>query len=385
MSPEQAEGRPVGTASDVFSLGSVLALAATGSPPFGEGSTGDVVHRVIYAPPRKEVLARLASRDPALAGTVVRCLDKDPERRPSPQEVADTARARAGTAEPWPEPAAEVIRARAGWAGKAVTIPVADQETILRRAPAAEPPPPARARRRAPLVAAAAMAALAASAAAVIAAGGTGGGPAGAHTSAASRGAAVAPAASRHPSSPATTELRPSRPPAARPPGVPTAGDTRTDGFGGASSGGSTGGSGGGTGGTAGSTADGTPKSTPPPAGPAEPSRRVPATAQPKPSATRTAAPAPAAPAPAAQAPVAQAWNSCHYYSGTALTQYGNTGPRVKEVQCVLKARGYNIGPAGVDGIFGQDTLAAVKRFQSRHGLEVDGQVGVHTWAKLRG
>ena len=35
MSPEQAEGRPAGPASDIFSLGCVLAYAATGHPPFG--------------------------------------------------------------------------------------------------------------------------------------------------------------------------------------------------------------------------------------------------------------------------------------------------------------------------------------------------------------
>ena len=35
MSPEQAEGREVGPASDIFSLGAVLAFAATGEAPFG--------------------------------------------------------------------------------------------------------------------------------------------------------------------------------------------------------------------------------------------------------------------------------------------------------------------------------------------------------------
>jgi peptidoglycan hydrolase-like protein with peptidoglycan-binding domain len=62
----------------------------------------------------------------------------------------------------------------------------------------------------------------------------------------------------------------------------------------------------------------------------------------------------------------------------------GDTGPAVKEVQCILRARGYSVGPSGVDGDFGPDTEAAVKRFQTDRHLEVDGQVGPQTWAALR-
>ncbi|MFE0042456.1 serine/threonine-protein kinase [Streptomyces albireticuli] len=40
MSPEQARGLDVGPRSDVFSLGAVLAYAATGRPPFGSHSIG---------------------------------------------------------------------------------------------------------------------------------------------------------------------------------------------------------------------------------------------------------------------------------------------------------------------------------------------------------
>ena len=40
MSPEQAEGKPVGPPSDIFSLGAVLTFAATGAGPFGSGNSG---------------------------------------------------------------------------------------------------------------------------------------------------------------------------------------------------------------------------------------------------------------------------------------------------------------------------------------------------------
>src|SRR6201994_1575158 len=51
MSPEQAEGLEVGPPSDVFSLGAVLAFAATGEGPFGNGSTAALLYRVVHNPP----------------------------------------------------------------------------------------------------------------------------------------------------------------------------------------------------------------------------------------------------------------------------------------------------------------------------------------------
>jgi len=84
-------------------------------------------------------------------------------------------------------------------------------------------------------------------------------------------------------------------------------------------------------------------------------------------------------------APPADPWDSCTYYSGTALTQNGDSGERVVQVQCILRARGYDLGAGGVDGMFGESTEAAVRKFQSAKGLAVDGQVGPDTWGALRG
>ncbi|GHI22768.1 hypothetical protein Shyd_41390 [Streptomyces hydrogenans] len=56
MSPEQVAGHPVGPASDVFSLGAVLAFAATGTGPFGTGSAHSVNFRAVYGEPDLRLL-----------------------------------------------------------------------------------------------------------------------------------------------------------------------------------------------------------------------------------------------------------------------------------------------------------------------------------------
>ncbi|MFC6882419.1 MULTISPECIES: serine/threonine-protein kinase [Actinomadura] len=79
MSPEQALGEAVTPQSDAFSLGATLVCAATGAAPFGIDHK--VRGRIVYGEPD---LSRLP--DP-LRGLVTRCLLKEPEERPSPEQV----------------------------------------------------------------------------------------------------------------------------------------------------------------------------------------------------------------------------------------------------------------------------------------------------------
>ena len=64
-----------------------------------------------------------------------------------------------------------------------------------------------------------------------------------------------------------------------------------------------------------------------------------------------------------------------------ALSKYGSTGSEVKEIQTKLKRWGYYDG--SVDGIYGSRTVAAVKKFQKKNGLTVDGIVGPKTLTAL--
>lgn len=64
------------------------------------------------------------------------------------------------------------------------------------------------------------------------------------------------------------------------------------------------------------------------------------------------------------------------------LIKKGSKGDIVNYLQYKLFSRLYN--PGTIDGIFGNNTLTALKQFQKDNGLNVDGIVGPKTWAKLQ-
>ncbi|MER6783143.1 protein kinase [Streptomyces sp. NPDC000658] len=86
MAPEQILGRGASGAADVFSLGAVLAFAATGRPPFPGDSSAALLYRVVHEAPE------LGDPQGALRGelraVVEACLVKDPAARPAPAELS---------------------------------------------------------------------------------------------------------------------------------------------------------------------------------------------------------------------------------------------------------------------------------------------------------
>jgi hypothetical protein len=110
MSPEQAEGKPAGPASDMFALGCVAVYAATGAGPFGTGTAAAVLYRLVHGE------AALDGVPPALREVVAGCLAKDPAARPMPTALAAAIAGRNHATGPsavafWPRPVANVIGA----------------------------------------------------------------------------------------------------------------------------------------------------------------------------------------------------------------------------------------------------------------------------------
>lgn len=120
MAPEQVTGAAVGPATDVFALGAVLAFAATGNCPFGEGRTEALAYRVVHGEPMLDDLPS------SLREVVTACLAKDPRQRPDPSRVIasltalPTAESQAGGS--WiPDPVGGLIHQHQAVASAAIT------------------------------------------------------------------------------------------------------------------------------------------------------------------------------------------------------------------------------------------------------------------------
>ena len=424
MSPEYLRTGHCDAASDVFSLAGTLIYAAAGRAPFGDGTGVDVMHRVAFEEPAAEVIAEITAADPALGALLAACLAKDPERRPTPAALIAAAAAAiarsaaagvaagisAAAVSPWPEPLLGRVLERQRAYDVLYRVPVARAAEL--RSPGHRPNPalPVRAKdaapvssadsaapavssaetspgqrrpagvvawvRRRPVPAAVAALALCAVAALVVVL-----------ARPSDRRAAAAPETVVTASAGTAVEAGASSPTRERPDGksAPTTSGSGTETADGPAVPSQVSGAGGGGDDGEGdpttpdtatdptpdtSTGTGTDTGTD---GGSDGGTGTSATPTPSPVASTTE--------PANTAP----WvTDCTYYAGKVRTAIGNTGKRVKQVQCILMLRGYDIGGTGVDGVFGEGLETAMKNFQIDKGLVVNGIVKRATWDNLR-
>ncbi|MEU2591284.1 serine/threonine-protein kinase [Streptomyces albidoflavus] len=143
MAPEQAvTRRDLTGAVDVFALGSVIAYAAGGNPPFGEESGPAVLYRIVHEEPDLEAVREL---DPALADLVTACLAKDPEARPTAAELVRRATEHGPSTAPlWPDSFSADLAAKAAFAAHVQepgpTPPVSVETLNLGRKSGPKPP-----------------------------------------------------------------------------------------------------------------------------------------------------------------------------------------------------------------------------------------------------
>ncbi|MGC5342130.1 serine/threonine-protein kinase [Streptomyces sp. AM 4-1-1] len=87
VAPESAEGRPQTSAVDIYGAGILLYELLTGRPPFAGGTALEVLQRHLNEEPRRPTTV------PAPLWTVIEhCLSKDPDRRPSAENLARALR-----------------------------------------------------------------------------------------------------------------------------------------------------------------------------------------------------------------------------------------------------------------------------------------------------
>lgn len=116
IAPEQASGRPVGPAADLWGLGALLYFAVEGVAPFDRGDPLPTLTAVVHEPPRP------AEHAGPLGPVIADLLHKDPAQRPAAAAVRHALVAAAD--------------------GHAPDPPAAETTQVLSPAPPAAPPPP---------------------------------------------------------------------------------------------------------------------------------------------------------------------------------------------------------------------------------------------------
>jgi eukaryotic-like serine/threonine-protein kinase len=140
MSPEQASGQPVTPASDVFSLGAVLHLAATGRSLFAGRTRAETLAHVVRAQP--ELSPSLPSR---VGRLLAACLAREPHQRPTLDQLHAMIGPVPAGAHPWPP----LVRSMVVEQQNEISRLLDPGQPTTRIAPVvAVPAPPVRARRK---------------------------------------------------------------------------------------------------------------------------------------------------------------------------------------------------------------------------------------------
>ncbi|MFD3466707.1 serine/threonine-protein kinase [Streptomyces sp. NPDC058682] len=144
MSPEHALGRTVTAATDVFALGLIAAVVATGRHPYGDGAGLSIAAAIANTP---QQAPDLSGYPEPLRQLLERCLHSDAAQRPGPAELAEWCGRVAGRElrdfDGWlPEPLTAEIARRERSAQAQAQAP-APSPAQVPPAPVQAPPPPA--------------------------------------------------------------------------------------------------------------------------------------------------------------------------------------------------------------------------------------------------
>jgi serine/threonine protein kinase len=135
MAPEQISGHP-GPAADIFAWGVTVAYAATGRSPFGAGNTHSILYRIMYGE------ADIAAVPDSLRPLVEAALAKDPQARPTAQQLLDRLTIASGRTERLSDAPTQVISPQT-WQTGLYSRPPANGSEEADRAFSRQPSPPA--------------------------------------------------------------------------------------------------------------------------------------------------------------------------------------------------------------------------------------------------
>ncbi len=136
MAPEQISGHP-GPEADIFAWGVTMAYAATGRSPFGTGNTPhSILYQIMYGTPD------ITTVPESLRPLVEAALAKDPQNRPTAQQLLDRLTSASRQTENVNDAQTQVILAQTWQSGLHSSPPPVSRPAEANRVPPRQPAPP---------------------------------------------------------------------------------------------------------------------------------------------------------------------------------------------------------------------------------------------------